>query len=109
MINNLTDYLFVSSEEYKIMISANVNENTKYKLNTANENSSLIVNMTSNIENKSSNSSNDSASEVDETDIFIQQLLKEQEKIIKIQIQLKIEEEKNFQIKKEIEKSNPYH
>jgi len=44
--------------------------------------------------------------EIDETDIFIKDLLKEQENLIKLEIKINVEEEKNLKSNKEIEKSN---
>lgn len=46
--------------------------------------------------------------EMDETDIFIQKLLKEEESLIKLQIKVKLEEEKNQILQKEIERSNNF-
>jgi len=43
--------------------------------------------------------------DLDETDIFIQKLLKEEESLIKLQIKIKLEEEKNQILLKEVEKS----
>jgi len=54
------------------------------------------------------NLENNTQIEIDETDIFIQRLLNEEESLIKLQIQVKFEEEKNHILVREIEKSNKF-
>ncbi len=90
------------TDKNKNLLNKDFNSNkNEFKNNiTLNDNSSI------NHYIKQSNIYNDhTEKDIDETDIFIRNILKEEENLIKIQIKCKLEEEKNLCLMKEIERS----
>ena len=106
----LGTYLFNSEEENIENKRNNKTNFTKFPIKSNNtmffnENFSNSVHNENTQFNENKETPNE---EFDETDVFIQNLLKQEESLIKLQIKLKLEEVKNSQLIKELEKSKKY-
>lgn len=102
-----TNVNFLETKKY-----ANKTNQTKFNVNIKNGSKCLdfftekpIIN-DCNDNTPVKNNKEEEHNELDETDVFIQKLLKEEEGLIKLQIKVKLEEEKKNILIKEIDKSN---